>query len=56
MKMREGRLRWWTCHVKRPRLCRKKGEGNGITGKEEKSEAEKKISGCSKGGYEESWC
>ena len=33
MKMREERLRWWTYHKKRPRVCRKKGEGNKVTRK-----------------------
>ena len=36
MKMREGRLRWyglWTCHEERPRICRKKDDGNGVTRK-----------------------
>ena len=33
----------------RPRLYRKKGDGNGVTGKEEKREAEEKISRCSEG-------
>ena len=31
-------------------------DGNGVTGKEEKREAEEKISGCSEGGYEGTWC
>ena len=26
----------WTCHEERPRLCRKKDDGNGVTRKEEK--------------------
>ena len=46
----------WTCHEERPGVCRKKGDGNGITRKEEKKEAEEKISGCSEGGYGGSWC
>ena len=46
----------WTCCEERPGVCRKKGDGNGVTGKEEKREAEKKIYGCSKGGYGRSWC
>ena len=33
-----------------------KGDGNRVTGKEEKREAEEKISGCSEGGYGRSWC
>ena len=24
----------WTCHKERPRVCRKKGDRNGVTGKE----------------------
>ena len=48
MKMREGKLRWyvWTCHEKRPEVCRKKGDGNGVTGKEKNREAKEKISRC----------
>ena len=46
----------WTCHEKRLGVCRKKGDGNGVTGKEENREAEEKISGCSEGGYGGSWC
>ena len=41
----------WTCHEERSGVCRKKGDGNGVTGKEEKREAEKKISGCNEEGY-----
>ena len=37
----------WTCHEERPGVCTKKGDGNGVTGKEEKREAKKKISRCS---------
>ena len=33
----------WTCHEKRPRICRKKDDGNGVTGKEEKRETKEKI-------------
>ena len=53
MKMTEGRLRWyghWTCH-ERPGIRRKAGDGNEVTGKEEKREAEEKISECNEGGY-----
>ena len=46
----------WTCHEERPGVCRKKGDGNRATRKEEKREGEEKISGCSEGGYEGSWC
>ena len=45
----------WTCHEERPGICRKKSDGNGVTWKEQKREAEKKISGCSEKGYGESW-
>ena len=57
MKLREGRLRWYG-HVMRrkPGVCRKKGNGNGVTRKEEKREAKEKISGCSEEGYGASWC
>ena len=56
MKMREGRLKWYghvmrTCHEERPGVRRKKGDRNGVTGKEEKREAEEKISRCSKRRY-----
>ena len=43
----------WYGHVMRRGVCRKKDE---VTGKEENREAEKKISGCSEGRYEKSWC
>ena len=46
----------WTCHEERSEVCRKKGNGNGVTAKEEKREVEKKISGSIEGGYGESWC
>ena len=46
----------WTRYEERPGVCRKKGDGNGVTGKEKKREAEEKISGCSEGGYEGSCC
>ena len=32
------------------------GDENGVIRKEEKREAKEKISGCSEGGYGESWC
>ena len=41
----------WTCHEERPRIRRKKGDGNGVTRKEEKREAEEKIFRCSEGRY-----
>ena len=47
MKMREDRLRWygqvWTCYEERPRVCRKKDHGNGVTGKEKKRETKKRF-------------
>ena len=45
-----------TFHEKRPRVCRKKGDENVVTGKEEKKETEEKIFACSERGYGESWC
>ena len=51
MKIREGRLSWYK-HVRRRDRSRKKGgDGNGVTGKEEKREVEEKIYRCNKGGY-----
>ena len=46
----------WTCHEKRPRVCRKKDDENGITEKEEKRETKEKICRCRKRRYGESWC
>ena len=46
----------WRCHKERPGICRKNSDGNGATGKEEKRETKEKISGCSEGGYEGTWC
>ena len=46
----------WTCYEETPGVCRKKGDENGVTGKEEKKEAEDKISICIKGRCEGSWC
>ena len=43
----------WTYHKEGPGVCRKKGDGNVVTRKEEKREAKEKISGCSEGGYGE---
>ena len=34
----------WTCYEERPGVRRKKSDGNEVTGKEEKREAEEKIS------------
>ena len=49
MKMREGRLRWYG--HQRPRVCRKKDDGNGVTGKEEKRETKETIFRCSERRY-----
>ena len=46
----------WTCHEERPRVCRKKDDGNGVTRKEEKRETKKKIFRCGKRRYGGSWC
>ena len=46
----------WTCHEERPRICRKKDDGNGVTRKEEKRETKEKIFRCSKRRYGEIWC
>ena len=57
MKMREGRLRWYGhVHEERPRVCRKKADGNGVTGKEEKRETKEKIFRYSERRYGGSWC
>ena len=37
----------WTCHEKRPRVCRKKDDGSGVTRKE-KRETKEKIFRCGK--------
>ena len=52
MKMREGRLRWYG-HVHEERICRKKDDGNGSTGKELKRETKEKIFRCSERRYGE---
>ena len=46
----------WICHEERPRVCRKKDDGNGVTGKEEKRETKEKIFRCSERRYGRSWC
>ena len=45
----------WTCHGERLRVRRKKGDGNGVTGKEKKREAKEKIYKCSEARYGENW-
>ena len=42
-----------TCNEERPGICRKKGDRNGVTKKEEKREVKEKISGYNEGGYGE---
>ena len=42
----------WTCHEERPRVCRKKDDESGVTGKE-KRETKEKICRCSKRRYVE---
>ena len=50
MKMKEGRPRWYG-HIRRDQeLCRKKDNGNGVAGNEEKRETKEKIFGCGEGG------
>ena len=56
MKMRKEAEVVWICHEERPRVCRKKDDGNGVTGKEEKRETKEKIFRCSKRRYGGSWC
>ena len=38
----------WTCHEERPRVCNKKNDGNGVTGKEEKREPKRRFLGVVK--------
>ena len=45
----------WICHEERPRVCGKKDDGNGVTGKEEKRETKEKILRCSERRYGVSW-
>ena len=47
-----------TCHEERSRECRKKDDGNGVIGKEEKKKTEEKIftCRCSERRYGGSWC
>ena len=33
----------WTCHEERPRICRKKDDGNGVTEKEERGRPKRKF-------------
>ena len=42
----------WTCHEKRPRVC-KKSDGNGVI--EKKRKVKEKISRCSQKRYGGSW-
>ena len=43
----------WTCYKERPRVCRKKNDENGVTGKEEKQKTKEKISRCREKRYGE---
>ena len=43
-------------YEERPRVCRKKDDGNGVTGKEKKRETKEKIFRCSERRYGGSWC
>ena len=56
MKMRGQAEVVWACHEERPEVCRKKGDGNEVTGKEEERKAKEKISRCSEKRYGGSWC
>ena len=57
MKMKGGQAEMvWTCHEERPRVCKKKDDGNGVTGKEEKRETKEKIFRYSERRYGGSWC
>ena len=44
------------CHEEGPGVYKKEGDGNGVTRKEEKRKAEKKIFRCSEERYGRSWC
>ena len=46
----------WTCYEERLGVCRKKGDGNEVTGKKEKRKTEEKILRRSEGRYGGSWC
>ena len=46
----------WTCHEERPRVFRKKDDGNGVIGKKEKRETKEKIFVGSERRYGGSWC
>ena len=56
MKMRGKAEVVWICHEERPRVCRKKDDRNGVTGKEEKRETKEKIFKSSGRRYAGSWC
>ena len=46
----------WTCHEERPRVCRKKDDGNGVTEKEKKRQTKEKIFRCCERRYGGRWC
>ena len=33
----------WTCHEERPRVCRKKDDGNGVTGKRKRGRPKRRF-------------
>ena len=39
----------WTCHEERPRVYRKKGDGNGVTGKDERGRMKRRFPDVVKG-------
>ena len=45
-----------TLHKERPRVCKKKDDGNGVAGKEEKRETKEKVFGYGEKGYGGGWC
>ena len=45
----------WTCHEERPKVCRKKDDGNGVTRKEVKRQNKEKIFRCGERRYGGSW-
>ena len=46
----------WTCHEERPGVLWKKGNRNGVTGKQKKRKTKEKIFRCSERRYGGSWC
>ena len=56
MKMREGRLRWYGHVMRRDQEYVRRRAIKMEFGKEEKKEAEEKVSGCNEGRYGGNWC